>query len=187
MLSVPTLGVLIMSKANSTIAITHNEDGGIVFTVKDAGSFTFRPADASEAARTRAMVHGFIQRISDGAALSKVNGMPAPAGDKLAAMQAIADHYASGTDDWNMTRKAGGGRTFNVGAVVMGLIEAGKATDVDAANSLVDRLAAHKGIERTAAAKLWAATGEVAEAMARIASRNAPSGADDYLAELGVV
>ena len=174
-----------MSKANATIAITHNADGGIVFTVKDAGSFTFRPGEASKACQRRAMVHGFIQRISDGAALSKVDGVSAPAGDKLAAMQAIADHYATGTDDWNLARKAGGGRTFNVGAVVMGLIEAGKANGVDAANSLIERLAAHKGVERVAAAKLWAATGEVAEAMARIASRNAPSGADDYLAELG--
>ena len=58
------------AKANSTI--THSmQDGKIEFRVLNAGSFSFDPDKVSAENRARAMIHGFVQRISDGGALSR--------------------------------------------------------------------------------------------------------------------
>lgn len=80
----------------------------ITFTVKDAGSFTFDQTWVSDACRQRAMIHGFTQRISDGAAISRnpENGQPATPADKLARMKRIADHYMSGAVEWGMKATA---------------------------------------------------------------------------------
>lgn len=91
-------------KANSTITHIRNEDGTLTFTVLGAGSFTFDPSKAHANNRARAEVHGWLQRISDGGALSREpkTGKPATPADKMARMRAIADHYQSGAAEWGL-------------------------------------------------------------------------------------
>ena len=176
-------------KTNSTIGSVINDGGSVTFTVVGAGEFTFDPAKASEAVRARATLHGFIQRISDGAAMSRdsTTGLPATPGAKMARMKAIADHYESGTADWALRVAATGGgkKGFDVGAVIMALIRAGFADNVDGANAVLEGTATRKGIDRAAAAKLWAQTPEIIEALSTMAAERSPVKASDLLAELG--
>lgn len=94
-------------RANAVV-ISGIIDGLLTFSVKGAGGFTFDHTKVSDACLQRAMFHGFIQRISDGAAMSRnpENGQPATPADKLARMQRIADHYMSGAVEWGMKAAA---------------------------------------------------------------------------------
>lgn len=103
------------AKPKSNSVITHevakNDEGQILITFKvvGAGATTLNLGLVSQSNKDRATVHGFIQRISDAAALSRnpANGQPASPADKLAAMEEVVQHYASGTEEW--TRKRAGG------------------------------------------------------------------------------
>lgn len=95
-------------KANSVI--THEVSGDVItFHVKQAGDVVLDMSRVSEACRERAAIHGFIQRISDGAAMSRnpETGQPATPEEKMARMAALAEHYMSGTSDWSMRREGG--------------------------------------------------------------------------------
>lgn len=100
-------------KSNSTITTAIDAATGIItFTVIGAGQFTFDPTEASQGVRARAQVHGFVQRICDRAAKGRdpETGKPAPAVDRMAAMKSLADHYASGSEDWSpKVERTGGG------------------------------------------------------------------------------
>jgi hypothetical protein len=175
------------SKAKSNSVITHalGADGMLTFTVLGAGSFTVDPARLSDAMRQRAAIHGIIQRVSDGGAMSRNpdTGQPATPADKMARMQAIADHLQGGGDEWAM-RAAGGAKGPDAGLTIMGMIRSGLAADVDAANGLIERLAAKREIDRTAALKVWADSDRVAKAIAEIRAERAKGNAADLLAEL---
>lgn len=98
------------TKAKSNSVITHAVAGDVItFTVRDAGEVRLDVSAVSEANRQRAMFHGFIQRISDAAAISRnpETGQPATPQEKLAAMQGLVEHYASGAGEWSR-RSAGG-------------------------------------------------------------------------------
>ena len=176
-------------KMNSIIGTTINDDRSVTFNVKDAGAFTFHIGQVSAVCADRATLHGFIQRISDGAAMSRdqTTGLPATPEATFARMKSIAEHYMSGTDDWGMKAAAGvrKAKGFDVGAVVMALVRAGLANDVDGANALIDGIATKRGVDRTAAAKVWAGAKEVAQAIADAVAEKAPSGAEALLAEMG--
>ena len=97
------------SKAKSTSQVTHhlNADGTITFTVLNArgehkpGSLTFDPKVVSRSLRDRAEIHGWIQRISDKAAVSADTADKA--GAKFQAMRACIEHYMQpGQESWNM-------------------------------------------------------------------------------------
>lgn len=97
------------TKVKSNSVITHKlTPAGICFTVLGAGEFTFDPKLASESNRQRAELHGWIQRISDKAAIgsSDAEGKTIPAAIKskmkFEAMKACAEHYMQGSDQWNM-------------------------------------------------------------------------------------
>ena len=178
-------------KANAIVIHEIKEDGSILFAVRDAGVFTFTPSKCSAAIVDRAALHGFVQRISDGAAISRdpETGVAATAGDKLARMQRIAEHMESGTDNWNLV-VASGGQTEG-GLVVLAMVRAGLGTNVDEANEKVARLMAKRTIERAAALAVWANTTQVAEALAAIRAERAAKkaaeanvDADDLLAEM---
>lgn len=99
------------TKMKSNSIITHEVAGNVItFHVKQAGDIVFNMDAVSPANRERAAIHGFIQRISDGAAMSRdpETGQPATPADKLARMQAIAEHYQSGSGDWSMRREGNG-------------------------------------------------------------------------------
>lgn len=116
-------GTVMQSKPKSNSVITHTlgEDGcTLTFRVLNAGEFTFDVLSAHANMQHRAAVHGFIQRISDAAAKSRnpENGAPATPAEKLAAMQRVAEHYASGVDQWALVRAAGSGEGAGPSIVV---------------------------------------------------------------------
>lgn len=96
------------TKPKSNAVITHEvAENVITFHVKQAGTVVFNLDAVSPANRKRAAIHGFIQRVSDGAAMSRnpETGQPAAPIDKMARMQAIVDHYQSGSPNWSMRRE----------------------------------------------------------------------------------
>jgi hypothetical protein len=100
------------TKAKANSVLTHRvEEGAIFIKVKDAGELKFVPGLASEACRARAELHGWIQRISDAAALGRdpKSGQPASPQAKLEAMKKLVDHYESGAAEWRMAGGGGGG------------------------------------------------------------------------------
>lgn len=174
-------------KAKSNSIITHRIiDGKVEFTVKGEQPFIVDPDKLSAQNRARAMIHGIIQRISDGGALSRnpENGQPATPADKRARMVRIADHLMSGTTEWAL--KAVVGEGVNVGLVIRAMIAMGKARDVDHANELIGKLAAKHGVERDAAVKMLADAGDIKAKMLelRAAEVKVTKTADDLLADL---
>lgn len=101
-------------KAKSNSVITHKQgaNGEIIFTVLNAGDITLDVAATHQTIREQAMYHGFVQRISDQAAMSRdtETGLPATALDKFQAMQKLVEHYMTGTAEWRMTGGGGGSR-----------------------------------------------------------------------------
>lgn len=106
------------SKPKSNSVITHEVRGTeIVFAIKEAGTLVLNTDALSESVRSRAMIHGMIQRISDAAAISRdtETGLPATPADKLARMKKLVEHYESGSPEWSIRREAsesGGGLLF---------------------------------------------------------------------------
>lgn len=105
-------------KSNSVI--THYIDGitGIItFTVLGAGTLEFDPRKAHADNRTHAAGHGFVQRVSDAAAISRnpITGKPATPQQKYDAMAQLIAHYESGASEWSRVRAGDGspkGQTF---------------------------------------------------------------------------
>lgn len=177
-------------KVNSIVTHRLTEGGMLLFTVRDAGSFVFNPFACHADIQHRAAIHGFIQRISDGAAIERgENGAAATPNDKRARMERIAEHLASGTTEWNL-RAAGGAQT-DAGLVILAMVRAAIAPDADNANSLVLALMSKRTIDRRAALDVWASTAKVASALADIRAERAAKVAesanldsDDLLDEL---
>lgn len=179
-------------KANSVV--THSmQDGKVVFNVLGAGSFAFDPDKASAENRARAMIHGFVQRISDGAARlrdTKTGASASPA-EKLTMMQRIADHYMSGATEWRLTETAVK-RGPDAGLVIMAMIRAlAGVADVDAAEAIFTRqVSLGKFPDRDSAIKAWAESRQVADAIKVILAERAAAAAnldaDAMLAELGM-
>ena len=94
-------------RANSVIQTSINGNR-IKFAVKDAGELELDMTRLHDAIVNRAAVHGMVQRISDGAALSRNpdTGKPASALDKFNSMKRLVEHYMSGTAEWAI-RSAG--------------------------------------------------------------------------------
>lgn len=176
-----------MAKSNSVIESTVAEDGRtITFTVLGEGSFVFDLERVHPLMIDRAALHGFVQRIADGAAMSRNpdTGQPATPADKMARMRRIAEHYMAGGVEWALRatgeRKAGG----DAGLVVTAMCRA-FGVSVDEANRRIDRLAEKRGVERMAAIKVWGTVPEVVQAIADIKAANAkPDLGASLLAEL---
>lgn len=115
-------------RANSAYLFTE-QDGKMVFDFGAIGKATFDPDKASAQNRARAMKHGFKQRIIDAAALSAdaATGKTSPA-EKLAEMIRVIEHLESGSTEWNLTAKAGGG---SVSYVTRALVRLGTFAGVD--------------------------------------------------------
>jgi hypothetical protein len=103
-------------KANSVISARLDGET-IVFQVRGKSAEPDKPGpivgetklDLTKVAtglHRRAEIHGWIQRISDAAAISRdpKTGQPATAGTKLEAMSRLVDHYMTGSADWSPTR-----------------------------------------------------------------------------------
>lgn len=98
------------TKPKSNSVITHSvvSPGVLSFNVLGVGAITFDTSKVEQSNRERAMLHGFIQRISDRAAIGRNpdTGASATAQDKYNAMAALVAHYESGSAEWS-TRVAG--------------------------------------------------------------------------------
>lgn len=101
------------TKSNSVITTDVNEDQlRITFKVKGAGEIVLDLTKMNSAILTRARTHGFIQKVSDRAAIpfNKETNLYASPQEKMAAMQELVDHFHSGTADWAPKRAEGTGR-----------------------------------------------------------------------------
>lgn len=104
-------------RAGSVLAVVVDEVARtLVFNVATGEhspglSITLALANVSAANCAYAALHGFKQRITDMAALSRnpETGLAVTPQEKFDAIKRGVDHYMSGTDDWNM-RVAGGER-----------------------------------------------------------------------------
>lgn len=96
------------AKANSVIT-HHTERETITFNILGVGDIRFDISQAHRNNRESAEVHGWIQRISDAAAISRdpETGKPASAQDKFDAMSRLVAHYESGTSEWSRKPVAG--------------------------------------------------------------------------------
>lgn len=103
------------AKAKSNSVITHElertEAGAltIVFKVLGAGELRLEMEKVAQSNKDRAMIHGFVQRVSDAAALpfnTEQNRRPT-AEEKLAAMRELVEHYNSGIEEWSRKRTGG--------------------------------------------------------------------------------
>lgn len=170
-------------KANSIITSAIIE-GNIEFTVLNAGKIVFDPAKVSAENRARAMMHGFIQRISDGGALSRNpdTGLPATSADKLARMQRIADHLTSGATEWALKTAA---PRDDTGLVLMALMRVRKL-DVDGANALIERMMAKAELDRKAVIANVAKNPDIIRTIGDIKAERAAANtiAADLLAEM---
>lgn len=124
----PVTAALTGKRANWTIA--HKIEGTkIHWTVKGAGTLTLDTAAISEANRTRAMLHGMVQRISDAAAISRDSetGKSASPQEKYDSMASLVDHYLTGTDEWSLKRESTAGRQSTTGLSGVSLLRAALA------------------------------------------------------------
>ena len=171
-------------RANSIITVTR-WDNKLKFAFTGVGDFTFDPDKVSAENRARAMVHGFEQRVRDAAALSvdRDTGKSATAQAKFDAAKRIADHLMSGATEWNLKPAATGG--LDAGLVIMAIMRVFRKS-LDEAETVIATTMSKKGIERTAALKLWANSKQVAAAMLEIKTERLATteDADDLLDEI---
>ena len=171
-------------RANSIITVTR-WDNKLKFAFTGVGDFTFDPDKVSAENRARAMVHGFEQRVRDAAALSvdRDTGKSATAQAKFDAAKRIADHLMSGATEWNLKPAATGG--LDAGLVIMAIMRVFRKS-LDEAETVIATTMSKKGIERTAALKLWANSKQVAAAMLEIKTErlSTTEDADDLLDEI---
>lgn len=140
-------------KANSIITTTVAGDI-ITFTVKDAGALTLDLSKVSPVNATRAMRHGFIQRVSDKAAISRdtKTGLSATPAEKLAAMKTLVDHFMSGTEEWSPARAERAAAVVIIGLDPLAIAAVCEVTGKDepAIRAFIAKGAVDKGITELA-------------------------------------
>ena len=181
------LGWEMNMKTNAVV--TSNVVGDVItFKVKDAGEFSLELKKVSPTCATRAMIHGFIQRVSDGAAIPRntETGLSATPQMKYERMKAIADHYMSGAEDWNLRVGAPRAPKYDV-AILKALAEV-FGTDEATMLKKVERQAEARGMKLGAYMAHAATTERVKGVVERIREEMAPKSevdADELLGELG--
>lgn len=104
-----------MPRKNALITVAAN-DGILSFTVGEAGSFNLNPTELSDEVRARAEVHGYVQKISDAAAMPKSEFKGKSAAEiatmKLNAMTAVRDRLVAG--DWSKRSGEGSGAVAGI-------------------------------------------------------------------------
>lgn len=180
-------------KVNSVITHALSDDKCVItFIVKDAegpgrpGRFTFDVTKAHADMQHMAAVHGFIQRISDGAAMSRdrETGKPATPAEKLARMQAIAEHYASGANTWAMNRTTGGEGRGQGPSIVVRAFAAIQGISVADALARVREVAEKQRVTTKAYLKKLATAKAIIDKVAELRAAEASADGDEMLAEL---
>ena len=98
-------------KSNSVVTVQQLDETKLQFSVVGAGSIVFDTSTAHPRLAQRAALHGWKQRISDAAAIPRdtETGKSASPEEKFTAMQALVEHYMTGTDQWSRVRSSEGG------------------------------------------------------------------------------
>ncbi len=99
-----------MARKNALVTLTATDGGLLTFTVGNAGSFAVDVTTLSDEVRNRALIHGIVQKISDAAAIAKVDLPTDPnevAAVKLEAMQSVATRLIDG--EWSKRSGDGSG------------------------------------------------------------------------------
>ena len=192
------------AKSNSIITAHPAEDfQSITFKVKDAGELTLNLHKMSPKLIAWASVHGMTQRISDAAAIpfNKEENRYATAGEKYAAMQALVEHYHTGTEDWSRTRAVGGSRVDGETTLILRAVAEHQGVAVDDMRERVKAIATKRettpkaylaGVLATAqGAKGVGALAPIAAIYARLKAEQPVAAvkldADELLGELGGV
>jgi len=128
-------------KSNSVVTSQQTDDGRLVITVLGAGEVEFNPALVHADNRAHAEVHGWIQRLSDRAAMSRnpETGKPATPAEKFNAIKALAEYYMTGAAEWALSGGGGGGKSLTVEAIARV-----KGVAYDAAQTLIEQFAETK-------------------------------------------
>jgi len=171
-----------MARKNSVVSVDANETL-ITFNVEGQPTLSLVFANLSDDVRTRAMVHGLVQKVSDAAALPKnEDGSPASPADKHAAMEAVISRLMEG--EWNKRGEASGD-SAPAGLIRRAVIEWAVANGRTEAKAI----AFYESKDRAGQLALRKVP-EIAAIMERIKSERGASkastiNADDLLAEIG--
>ena len=171
-------------KSNATMAVEIDRASNrITFTVRDAGEIVLDMSRLSPEVLAYAAFHGMKQRIADAAAMSRNpdTGAPASPVDKFAAMEALAAHYMSGSDEWAL-RVASGGAGKPSGLTLRALADV-QGVDITTMRERVDTLAERKGTTPAALLRELAKAPAVAKRIAEMRATSSPD-ADELLGEL---
>lgn len=171
-------------KSNATMAVEIDRASNrITFTVRDAGEIVLDMSRLSPEVLAYAAFHGMKQRIADAAAMSRNpdTGAPASPADKFAAMEALAAHYMSGSDEWAL-RVASGGAAKPSGLTLRALADV-QGVDITTMRERVDTLAERKGTTPAALLRELAKAPAVAKRIAEMRATSSPD-ADELLGEL---
>lgn len=128
-------------RANWTIAHKvegEGESATIHFSVKGAGALELKLTSISTQNRLKAQIHGFVQRISDAAAMARDSktGASASPQQKYEAMKRLCEHYASGAVEWSPVRAVEGvgrprvDRDKELLVIALGIFQPAKPTEV---------------------------------------------------------
>lgn len=171
----------------SVVKTDKSVDGRVTFEVNGVGALVLNFDNVSDQCKKMAMVHGFVQRVIDAAAIARdtETGKSATAQDKYNAMKALVDHYNEGATEWNLLRASNGIERKDGGLTIRAVAEVQGLT-VEQMKKRLEELAEKKGTTtRVLLAKL-AQADAVAKVIARMKADQGPAlDADDLLAELG--
>lgn len=173
-----------MARSNSVVSFTQNDDGTQTFKI-GTQEITFHPDMVDPTLRARAELHGWKQRISDKAALSRdpKTGKSATPEQKFAAVRAIIEHYESGADKWEMERVGGNGGGRSDSSYILQALANVQGVD---AKTMAERVAANaekRELTVDAYLKRVATQPAVATEVARIKHGESVD-ADEFLDEL---
>lgn len=175
-------------KANSIVTTRFDADEqALHFMVRGTPSpIVLRLTDIHPDVMKRAALHGLVQRITDGAAVSMTDAtgaiIPAAERDamKYRAMVSLRDHYASGTADWN--RKGASGER-EAGGLVLRALAAVQGVDIPTMAARVKARAEKLGITERKFLNHMATSKDVANKMLELRGP-AAFDADEALSEL---
>lgn len=181
-------------KANSVITSRLAEGGGaIIFTVKGEGELTLDLGRIAPANRQRAELHGWVQRISDAAAIpfNKEEGRYATPGEKFEAMRALVEHYHEGGVEWGRkTAKGGAPKVTSEDLLILRAVAEVQGCEVATMRERVKEMAEKREVtQRAYLGAILAKSASVKAVVERLRAEQPAAGAgldgDTLLDELG--
>lgn len=175
------------TERKSVITTTVSEDQvSITFHVKGAGELVLDLSRVNAAILTRARTHGFIQRVSDKAAIpcDTVTGKPATPEQKLEAMRGMVEHFMSGSSEWNVKRAEGTRKPKDgLDPLIIAAVCEVTGKDEAAIRATIAAGATAKGIKPAQFLAALAGAGKVRAVVERLRAEAAPDLDGDELLE----